>query len=105
MSANMSESGASPGDGDATQSETDNVSQRYVNLMERFSRVLFKLDGDSEFSDAPIMEAAYEQCIRLKIWGLQNRVSAPDDAPGSMGGLLKEKPKAQELVFEVNHHL
>ncbi|KAK8139995.1 hypothetical protein PG984_000061 [Apiospora sp. TS-2023a] len=81
----------------------ENVSNLYASLMGSFGWVLLKLDRDSELPDSPILETAYEKCTRLRIWGLQNRISDPTETPGSLGQLLKEQPEVEKLVFEVLH--
>ncbi|KAK8054935.1 hypothetical protein PG993_000162 [Apiospora rasikravindrae] len=101
MPVEMADASDSAHNNDPEQPKAEHVSDIFASLMETFGSVLLKLDGDSEISDSPILEAAYEQCTRLKVWGLQNRVSAPNGAPGSLGGLLKEQPEVEQLVFEV----
>lgn len=101
MPVEMADASDSAHNSDQEQPKAENVSDIFASLMETFGRVLLKLDGGSEISDSPIVEAAYEQCTRLKVWGLQNRVSAPNGAPGSLGGLLREQPEVEQLVFEV----
>ncbi|KAK8084005.1 hypothetical protein PG996_002786 [Apiospora saccharicola] len=100
MSADLS---GAPYNATPIQSMSENVSDLYASLVENFGWVLLKLDGDSDPPDSPILEAAYEECIRLRIWGLQNRVSVPTETPGSLGKLLKERPEVEKLVFEVLH--
>lgn len=101
MSLDSSDTPEAASDADRSQPKVESVSDVFSSLMDSFGRVLFELDGDAAFTDSPILEAAYEQSTRLKVWGLQNRASAPNDAPESMGGLLKEKPEVEQLVFEV----
>ncbi|KAK8127054.1 uncharacterized protein PG998_002813 [Apiospora kogelbergensis] len=89
------------GDDDPIQSRKMTVSEAFSSLMKSFGTVLLKLDADSQISDSPILEAAYEEFTRLKVWGLQNRVAAPSSDPGSIGVLLEEQPEIGQLVFEV----
>ncbi|KAK6841064.1 hypothetical protein PG987_001924 [Apiospora arundinis] len=85
------------------QVNSEVISDLYTKTMENFNQVLLELDSDPHLSNLPVLEIAFEECTRLKVWGLQNRVTLPENTPGSMAAHLKDQPELEQLVFEVLH--
>ncbi|KAK7990062.1 hypothetical protein PG989_010377 [Apiospora arundinis] len=83
------------------QADSEAISDLYIKTMENFNQALLGLDSDPHLSDSPVLEVAFEECTRLRIWGLQNRVTLPENTPGSVAAHLKEQPELEQLVFEV----
>ncbi|KAK8036439.1 AAA family ATPase [Apiospora marii] len=75
----------------------------FTNGLRCFEEILPWLDQSLELSESPILEAAYEECTRFRIWGLQNGVSSSDDTCASLGERLKEQPEVEQLVLEILH--
>ncbi|KAK6863640.1 hypothetical protein PG995_000168 [Apiospora arundinis] len=85
------------------QADSETISDLYTKTMENFNQALLELDSDPHLSDSPVLEVAFEECTRLRIWGLQNRVTLPENTPGSVAAHLKEQPDLEQLVLEVLH--